>query len=29
MFDTIGEAAKIFFSTMDHDDANYYDDKIK
>ena len=25
MFDTIGEAAKILFGTMDHDDAMYYD----
>lgn len=29
MFDTVGEAAKILFGTMDHDDAIYYDDKIK
>ena len=29
MFNTIGEAAKILFGTMDHDDAMYYDDKIK
>lgn len=29
MIDTVGEAAKVLFGTMDHDDAMYYDDKIK
>jgi hypothetical protein len=29
MFDSVGETAKILFGVMDHDDANYYFDKIK